>query len=166
MGTARGGPPHSIEIVVDGGDSREIAEQILEKKTGGINTFGNVSVVIPGEYGEDITIRFNRPTVVHVWFHLGLTLSKTETLPANYVDLLRKAIVEEMAAQDTGKDVIPQQFEVNLHKVCPGITYIDIRLFATEESTEPTEYPSRSATITARQRAYTTEEMIEVEIDG
>ena len=163
---SQGRPPHSIEIVVDGGDSREIAEQILEKKTGGINTFGNVSVVIPGEYGEDITIRFNRPTVVHVWFHLGLTLSKTETLPANYVDLLRKAIVEEMAAQDTGKDVIPQQFEANLHKVCPGITYIDIRLFATEESTEPTEYPSRSATITARQRAYTTEEMIEVEIDG
>ena len=31
---------------------------------------------------------------------------------------------------------------------------------------ENPEYPSRSATITARQRAYTTEEMIEVEIDG
>ena len=51
---SQGRPPHSIEIVVDGGDSREIAEQILEKKTGGINTFGNVSVVIPGEYGEEI----------------------------------------------------------------------------------------------------------------
>ena len=30
-----GRPPHSIEIVVDGGDSTEIAQQILQKKAGG-----------------------------------------------------------------------------------------------------------------------------------
>jgi len=163
---AQGRPPHSVEIVVDGGDSKEIAEQILAKKSGGISTFGDVAVVLPGEYGEDITIRFNRPVAIRTWFHLGLTLSKTEAIPPNYVDLLRKAIVEEMGALNVGQDVVPQQFLTNLYKVCSGITYIDIKLFATETPTEPTEYPSRSVAITARQRAYTTEEMIEVEIDG
>ena len=54
-----GRPPHSIEIVVDGGDSTEIAQQILEKKAGGINTFGDTSVVLTGAYDEDITIRFS-----------------------------------------------------------------------------------------------------------
>lgn len=162
----QGRPPHSVEMVVDGGDSKEIAEQILAKKAGGINTYGNLAVIIPGEYGEDITVRFNRPTVIHIWFHLGLTLSKAEPIPPNYVDLLRAAILKEMDALEAGKDVVPQQFVTNLHKVCSGITYIDIRLFATETPAEPTEYPSRSVAITARQRAYTTEDMIEVEIDG
>lgn len=163
---AQGRPPHSIEIVVDGGDSKEIAEQILAKKSGGINTFGDVAVVIPGVYGEDITIRFNRPVAVNAWFHLGLTLSKTEAIPPNYVDLLRKAVLDEMSTLNVGQDVIPQQFLTNLYKACPGITYIDIKMFASETPAEPAEYPSRSVAITARQRAYTTEEMIEVEIDG
>ena len=162
-----GRPPHSIEIVVDGGDSTEIAQQILEKKAGGINTFGDTSVVLTGAYDEDITIRFSRPTTIYVWFHLGITLSKTEAIPPNYVDLLRQTIIENMEALDAGEDVVPQQFMSELYKACSGISYIDIRLFATDNSAlEPEDYTERSHEITARQRAYTTEDMIEVEIDG
>lgn len=162
-----GRPPHSIEIVVDGGDSTEIAQQILQKKAGGINTFGDVEVVLPGAYDEDITIRFNRPTTIHTWFHLGITLSKTEAIPPNYVDLLRGVVLDNMEMLDAGDDVVPQQFMSELYKACSGISYIDIRLYTTEDAAdEPTEYPLRSANITARQRAKTTEDMIEVEIDG
>ena len=156
-----------VEIVVDGGDSTEIAQQILQKKAGGINTFGDVEVVLPGAYDEDITIRFNRPTTIHTWFHLGITLSKTEAIPPNYVDLLRGVVLDNMEMLDAGDDVVPQQFMSELYKACSGISYIDIRLYTTEDAAdEPTEYPLRSANITARQRAKTTEDMIEVEIDG
>ena len=162
-----GRPPHSIEIVVDGGDSTEIAQQILQKKAGGINTFGDVEVILPGAYDEDITIRFNRPTTIHTWFHLGITLSKTEAIPPNYVDLLRGVVLDNMEMLDAGDDVVPQQFMCELYRACSGISYIDIRLYTTENAAdEPTEYPLRSANITARQRAKTTEDMIEVEIDG
>lgn len=162
-----GRPPHSIEIVVDGGDSTEIAQQILQKKAGGINTFGDVEVILPGAYDEDITIRFNRPTTIHTWFHLGITLSKTEAIPPNYVDLLRGVVLDNMEMLDAGDDVVPQQFMSELYRACSGISYIDIRLYTTENAAdEPTEYPLRSANITARQRAKTTEDMIEVEIDG
>lgn len=162
-----GRPPHSIEIVVDGGDSTEIAQQILQKKAGGINTYGDTAVVLAGAYDEDITIRFSRPTTIYTWFHLGITLSKTEAIPPNYVDLLRDVILENMNALDAGTDVVPQQFMSQLYKACSGISYIDIKLFTTDNSAvEPTEYPDRSAVITARQRAYTSEDMIEVEIDG
>ena len=162
-----GRPPHSIEIVVDGGDSTEIAKQILEKKAGGINTFGDVEVVLPGAYDEDITIRFNRPTVIYTWFHLGITLHRNEAIPPNYVDLLREVILENMNALNAGEDVVPQEFVSELYKACSGISYIDVKLFATSDSgQEPTEYPDRSVYITARQRAYTSEDMIEVEIDG
>ena len=72
-------------------DSTEIAQQILQKKAGGINTYGDTSVVLAGAYDEDITIRFSRPTTIYTWFHLGITLSKTEAIPPNYVDLLRRS---------------------------------------------------------------------------
>ena len=162
-----GRPPHSIEIVVDGGDSAEIAMQILDKKAGGINTYGDTEVIVPGRYDEDIPIRFSRPTMIYTWFRLGITLSKTEAIPPNYVDLLRGVILENMEALDAGKDVVPQQFMSQLYRACSGISYIDITLFTTDDpAAEPTTYPKRSATITARQRAHTSEDMIEVEIDG
>lgn len=54
-----------------------------------------------------------------------------------------------------------------LYNACAGISYIDIKLFATDKPAgEVSSYPDRSVVITARQRAYTTEDMIEVEIDG
>lgn len=164
---AYGRPPHSIEIVVDGGDPVQIAKQILEKKAGGIQTYGDTSVVVAGAYDEDITIRFNRPKTIYTWFHIGITLNPTEALPPNYVDLLRNVILENMDALNAGQDVVPQKFMAQLYKACSGISYIDIRLYATESSAEePSEYPDRSKNITARQRAYTTEAMIEVAIDG
>ena len=160
-------PPHSIEIVVDGGDSREIAQQILANKAGGINTVGDTAVVLPGQYDEEITIRFNRPTNLYTWFRLGITLSQTEALPPNYAELLRKVVLENMSTMEAGKDIVPQQWMSQLYRTCSGISYIDIRLYLTENpAEEPTQYQSRSAVITARQRAYTSEEMIEVEIDG
>lgn len=164
---AFGRPPHSIEIVVDGGDSQEIAQEILKNKAGGINTYGDTAVVLPGEYDEPITVRFSRPQDVYVWFHLGITLSKTEALPPNYAELLRDAVLENMDGLPSGTDVIPQQFVSKLFAACSGLSYIDIKLFATTNSTEtPTEYPDRSVNVTVRQRALTSESMIEVEIDG
>jgi len=162
-----GRPPHSIEIVVDGGDSTEIAKQILDNKAGGINTFGDVSVVLAGAYDEDITIRFNRPAKIHTWFRLGLILRKNEAIPPNYVDLLRKVVLDNMELLEAGSDVVPQEFMSELYDACSGISYIDIGIYSSADpSAKPDGYPSRSVEITARQRAYTTEEMIEVAIDG
>lgn len=163
-----GRPPHSIEIVVDGGDSVEIAQQILSEKAGGINTFGNTAVVVKGKYDEDITIRFNRPDVIYVWYRLGIVLSKIQPIPPNYVDLLRNVVLENMEKLNAGDDVVPQEFVSYLYKACSGITYIDIMLYSTEDKSkgEPEEYTDRSLEITARQKAYTSESMIEVVIDG
>lgn len=163
----QGRPPHSIEIVVDGGDATEIAQQILENKAGGINTFGDTAVVLTGAYDEDITIRFNRPTTIYTWFRLGITLRKNEAIPPNYVDLLREVVLKNIEALDAGSDVVPQEFMSELYAACSGISYIDIGLYTTADpAQEPEGYNARSAEITARQRAYTAEEMIEVAIDG
>lgn len=160
-------PPHSIEIVVDGGDSQEIARQIQNNKAGGINTVGSTMIILPGAYDEEIPVRFNRPELVYTWFRLGIVLNPAEALPPNYVDLLRGVVLENMGTMSAGKDVVPQQFMSQLYKACSGISYIDIRLYSTiSDADKPTEYPDRSKNVTARQKAYTTEDMIEVDIDG
>ena len=162
-----GRPPHSIEIVVDGGDPTQIAQQILLKKAGGISTYGDTTVVLKGEYDEDIPISFSRPSIIYTWFKVSITLSQTEQIPENYVDLLREGIMKKMRSIETGSDVVPQTFVSDLLVDCPGIDYIDIFLYATEDKAgQPAGYPDRSIVVKAQQRAYTTEEMIEVEIDG
>lgn len=162
-----GRPPHSIEIVVDGGSATEIAQQILNTKAGGINTFGDVETVLPGVYGEDITVRFNRPTYVYVWFQVGVTLSGSTNPPTNYADLIKETILECMEEVEAGSDVIPQRFTTALYNKVSGIDYFDIRLFSsTESGSSPSSYTERSVSITARQRAVTSESRIGVVIDG
>ena len=65
-------------------------------------------------------------------------------------------------------DLYKRKLLSQLYKACSGISYIDIQLYASADASDekPSKYPDRSKNITARQRAYTKEEMIEVEIDG
>lgn len=155
--------PHSVEVVADGGGTTEIAQQILNTKSGGISTFGSVETTLHGVYGEDIIVRFNRPAYIKVWFQIGVTLSKTAHPPTNYVELIKQQILESMDGLEAGADVIPQTF---LPKVS-GIDYMDVRLFSTASDTEtPAGYTERSVSISERERAVTDENRIEVVIDG
>ena len=161
-----GRPPHSIEIVVEGGDSTQIAQQILDSKAGGIATFGNTAITLQGAYDEDIVIKFNRPQPVYVWLELNVSKKKNESLPANYADLLRQAVLDNIGNLGAGIDVVPQEFLSDLYKACSGISYIDIAMFTTtNRGEEPTDYPARSVDITARQRAYIDETMIGVNLN-
>lgn len=161
-----GRPPHSIEFVVDGGDSAQIAKQILKNKAGGIYTVGTEEVILEGVNGEAITIRFNRPSFVYTWVKLTLTLKPNEELPINFAELLKNVVLENIGVLEAGKDVVPQEFMSELYKVCSGISYIDMALFTTTDpQTLPDNYNERSATISAREKAYTTADMIEVVIN-
>lgn len=164
---AEGRPPHSIEVVVDGGGDSEIATQILAQKAGGIVPFGSVEVEVPGEEGENITIRFNRPTYVYVWFEVSVTMSKTEAMPPNYVELIKESILVQMDEIQAGDKVVPQKFISQIYASVTGIDYIDILAFSTEDAAaSPSSYTERIVEISSRQRAVTDETRIEVTISG
>ncbi len=155
--------PHSVEVVADGGDATKIAQQILEKKAGGISSYGSVETSLRGVSGEEIIVRFNRPTYIKVWFKVGVTLSRTTNPPINYVELIKGQIVEKVGTLGSGESVIPQKFNLAVS----GIDYIDVWMFSTADSGErPTEYTQRSVSVSARERAVTDENRIEVVIDG
>lgn len=167
-----GRPPHSIEVVADGGDKTEIARQIFASKAGGISTYcsegeNGVTVTLPGAYGEDIDIRFNRPTKIYVWFSVGVTFSGRTNPPTNYAELIKDTILDCMAKTDAGSDVIPQKFTEELYKKVPGVDYFDILMYSSVNADAiDLDYTERSVRISAREMAVTFADMIEVVISG
>ena len=160
--------PHCVEMVVDGGDEYEIALQIWDKKTDGIQTFGDKEVIVPGDEGEPITIRFNRPEHVYVWYRLAIALNPAEILPPNYVDAIKDIIIRQMEGVKPGSPIIPQRLiEYQIYSNVPGIAYIDTGTFYTTDVNEDHgEYAPGIVPITPRQRAVTDETRIEVILGG
>lgn len=155
---AMGRPPHSIEFVVDGGSSTLIAQQIIKKKAAGISTYGSTEVNVQGEQGEAITIRFNRPQYVYVWFKVTVTMSSKESLPANYADLIKASITTQMAAITAGQNVVVQKFVADMYSNISGIDYVDIlACHSTSSSYTPasSDYTERVVDISIRQTAIT-----------
>lgn len=59
-------PPHSISLVVDGGDAVAIAQAIAGKKTPGTGTYGTTTVVVSDIYGIAHPINFFRPELLPI----------------------------------------------------------------------------------------------------
>lgn len=162
---AFGRPPHSVEVVADGEyDAAKMAQAILNSKAGGISTFGGISVDLPGEYGEDITIRFNKPIPVYIWYNITVTFEDSVNKPTNWDSLVEEVVLEWMDKLNAGDSVVPQKFIKMLYDRVPGALYFDISIYATEDSGEnqPGSYPYRSIEITPRKKAVTSSGRIEV----
>ncbi len=160
--------PHSVEMVVDGGDDAEIAAQIWDKKAGGIQTYGSTEVTIKGNEGEPVIIRFNRPEYVYIWFRVTITLNPSETLPPNYIDAINAVVINAMSKTEPGKSIIPQRLiDAAIYAAVPGIAYIETETFYTSDiNAIPDNYVSGVVPITPRQRAVTDETRIEVVLSG
>lgn len=63
---ANGLPPHSISLVVEGGDATSIANAIASKKTPGAGTYGTTAVNVFDIYSRPITVRFFRPSIAPI----------------------------------------------------------------------------------------------------
>lgn len=59
-------PPHSISMVVAGGDAVQIAQTILLHKTPGTDTYGTTSELVYDAHGMPVNISFFRPTIATI----------------------------------------------------------------------------------------------------
>lgn len=120
---SNGLPPHSMSMVVQGGDVTEIAETIALKKTPGTYTHGTTSEVVYDEQGMPLTIRFYRPTVVRVIGELTITALPGWQAPTA-VDIVA-AIVAAINDDAIGADVYLSKLytPANLPDDPRGVTY-------------------------------------------
>ena len=78
--STNGIPPHSVEMIVVGGTDAAVANAIWQSKGGGINTFGNTSVVVYDGNGTPHTVSFSRIVTVPVYVAATLTTNTDPTL--------------------------------------------------------------------------------------
>lgn len=160
-----GRPPHSIEIVVDGGDDAEIASVILKTKSAGIGTHGSVSVDVPTSYGDTININFNRPESMYVWYKVTITRNPTQPIPPNYEELIKDAIIKCTSELRAGDAVIAQDYIPKIKEACTGLAYIDILLCGnTDVNFVPTQlhYTQRNLFVSSKQKTFSSKDRIEV----
>lgn len=102
---ANGLPPHSVNVIVDGGLIADIATQIFTRVTLGVVQVGSVVTTVNDSMGNPHSIKFDRP--VDVPIHVILNITKLSGWPTDGADRLKAALVAwTVANQRIGKNVI------------------------------------------------------------
>lgn len=164
----RGLPPHSIEIIVEGGDDTEIAHAILMRKAGGIQTYGSVVIDVPGDYEDTIPIRFNRPEYLYTWLRIVLH-GDSSKLPTNYAQLTKESLLADAAQFRAGTSLLTQLLTDGIYSAVSGITYIDVYTAYEKDSVtvpQKEEYQIKNIIVTSRQKVLVSEARIEVEFSA
>lgn len=166
---SEGRPPHSIEVVVDGGDEAAIAQQILYYKAAGIQTYGSVVVDVPSLYSGTIAVKFNRPTAIYVWLKVQIVKNPDEAMPPNYEALIKSTIMEYVEDITAGENIVIQKVISPINTAVSGLAYISILAYTSkseEDTPSSSDYTLTYITVATREKAYFDEDRIEVIIDG
>lgn len=161
-------PPHSIQIVVEGGDEMEIARVILERKAGGIQTYGKIEVATPGMYGDTILVHFDRPEYLYVWLKVVI-YGNASLVPLNYKELVINSILADTKNMKAGETLISQLLNEGIYDTVGGITRINIMAaYSPDQSYIPgdEDYTEYNVYATTRQKVLTDKNRIGVEFDG
>ena len=125
--------PHSVEMVVIGGDPKEIAEQIFATKAAGINTSHCDGIVkgdnadyaveqtVEDDYGCPVVVRFSRPVPIEFKVYVTVDAAKNETFALNTDSLIKEIVMNNINALNPGDDLVPQQFLAELYQKVPGV---------------------------------------------
>lgn len=114
---ANGIPGHSICLVVEGGDSRAIAEAIARKKTPGCGTYGGTSISVIDEMGVPSLIRFQRPKVVSV--AVRVTLKPRFGYLSVTGEDIKAAVVQHIKGGQIGDDVLVSRLSCPINSCDP-----------------------------------------------
>lgn len=120
-----GQDPHSLQVVVAGGDDQEIADAIWASKAGGIQAFGTTTETVTDDMGYAHSVSFTRPSSTNVYMDIEFSVDA-----AVYVgDAEAKTLLVEWAdAYHTiGDDVVRARMIGQLFVLIPGI--IDVPVF-------------------------------------
>jgi hypothetical protein len=147
-----GRPAHSIEVVIDGGNSTEIAN-VLWKHYVGLQYLGSNSVQITAENGQPFEMRWNVPADKAVYVDIVITAG-TGWKAANLV-LIKSAVIKYIGGIDTiiqGGVIIQNEYQgigtgkdIHSHKIeamidVPGAKDVTASLSFSSPVTSGTRY--------------------------
>jgi uncharacterized phage protein gp47/JayE len=144
---ADGMPPHSVEVLVQGGDDHAIAEAIWNSVAGGIATHGTSSIVVIDSQGAAREVKFSRPTERQIWVAVN-GAKDADRYPADGDEQIKAAIAAAGFALQLGDDVVSSA-------LYPAVFYVSGVIDVTSILIGFAAQPSSSATlpIGTRERA-------------
>lgn len=96
-------PGHSIALIVDGGDSVNIAQAIANKKPPGCYLYGSTAVSVVDDFGLSQTIRYSAPNLVPI--SISIELNALTGYTTAVADEIKDALVSYFGAMDIGQEV-------------------------------------------------------------
>lgn len=125
--------PHSICIVVDGGENEAIAKAIQESKATGCDMVGTTEQVLYIDK-QKYTYKFYRPTQVAL--QVQVTVSKTGTMiTANFETLVKNSLAEFINSLDIAKTITQPLLSNALIKAVGDVLNIDDLQFSLKDET-------------------------------
>jgi hypothetical protein len=167
-----GRPPHSSEVVIDGGDSAEIAE-VLFRHYVGLQYFGSVEKVVYAENGQAFTMAWNNPVNKDIFIDIAIT-TNLNWRPANIV-LIKSAVIQFIGGLDTiaqGDTTIYNEYpgigsghDIHSHEIervidVPGVVDVVVSV----SFTSPVVAGNRYLDLLARERPYTDNEKVTINV--
>lgn len=129
---ADGMPPHSVEALVQGGDTQSIIDQLFASVAAGIATTGNQTGTATDTQGTTHTIKFSRP--VEVPIYVDVTLKKDASTYEGD-DAVKAAIAAMDDDQVVGLDAVASRITA----ACFGVTgVLDVTLVKLDDAPAPT----------------------------
>ena len=133
---------------MDGGDSGDIAQVILDNKAGGIETYGSESEIVNDSEGNPTTINFSRITQVELYFIVNLVTNSD--YPVDGDDTVKSLLAEYINGLDRNEDVLNWKLDGSFIDV-EGITGVTSILMGTVDP----PVSSANISIGANERAVT-----------
>lgn len=162
-----GRPPHSFETIVQGGLDQEIADLLWQVKPAGIETFGNVEMIVDDTEGEQHPIRFSRAEQVFVWVRVTLTPNGVGTFPPEPESAVKAAVVEYGETLGVGDKVLFQAFYGGIYDVIPGMQELLVELAVGDAFTQPAsgDYAAANIAVASNEVALFLDDRVEVIIN-
>lgn len=141
--------PHSIEVIVSGGNNEDIANAIYLTKSGGIQTNGTQVIEIKDNLTtKTYPIRFNRPTTKPIFVKVDVYDYTEEVWSSANVNQIKQAIIDYGGQLQFGEDVINQRFYGPIYSSAKGIGRIEAQM-----STDGVTYSTSNVPVSIREVA-------------
>jgi len=156
-------PPHSILLIISGGDPVEIAKVIWASKSGGIFTAGNILTYVEDSNGTLQEVRFSRPTEKFAWIKVVIGVYSEEIFPPDGSDKITQSLLSYCANVYTlDLDLIPIRFVPPILSAVNGILTIEIWVALMDSIEESPIYTKEAIPIDGETFASFNENRIEI----
>lgn len=100
-------PSGTIFVVVDGGTSNDIARRIYNAKTGGVPTYGDITITVADSKGYPHDIHFSRPTYTDIYVKGTFRRRANANISSNdAIRQLTDATIEYLNSLQPGQSVV------------------------------------------------------------